>query len=94
MSKSGIELAKALVNNDKVHEKLSYLKARWADEKTFEDINEYALALGSVMPKGVLVDKMNKSPFSATVKIEGLDRSFRLALKSYGSSTSLTLKAV
>lgn len=60
---------------------LSYLYARWQDEKEYEDIKEYAKPLTATAEKhGLKIAKMNKRPFGCDVTING--KTYRVDVKA------------
>jgi hypothetical protein len=62
------KLALSIVNSAKILRYFGYLQDRWADEKKYEKIEDYAVALGKHMPSGVKVVRMTKRPFAAHVQ--------------------------
>lgn len=63
-----IKILDSMFADAKRQEKLAYLVSRWADEKEYEDIEEYRPHLAALMPEGAEVTRMTRRPFGCFVK--------------------------
>lgn len=61
-----------LYNSPEVQERLSYLWARWLDEREYEDWEDYADVMKGLAEEhpGVTFVKAHKRPFGFTAKVE------------------------
>lgn len=56
-------------------QRLDYLRSRWADEREYEDFEEYRQAAAAALPAGAVLARLDKR-FNATV--EWKDRVFEI----------------
>jgi hypothetical protein len=62
----------------------SYLYQRWQDEKEYEDIRDYQKPLDSIArPCGVVITKMNKSPFGCNFTVDGKTFAVKITATKY-----------
>lgn len=82
--------AKMIFNSPKVQDAMANLAARWADEKDYEDINDYRLPLQNlVCAVGAKITKMNRRPFGFYFQIEQAEYLMKLSL-----SGTLSIKRI
>lgn len=62
----------AFIDDQKVQERLSYLYARWSDERSYEDFADYEAEIRKVAEAaGLSFVRATRRPFGAVVEIEG-----------------------
>ena len=63
---------------DNIHQNLY---SRWLDEREYENINDYAKVIREVLPKEMIMTKMNKRPFGFNFTV-GTDAEYQFFCKS------------
>jgi hypothetical protein len=68
-----------------IERSMSHFYIRWLDEREYEDIKDYQVAIQSQLPSNFNITKMNKKPFGFNFNI-GTDAKYQVFInsKSYG----------
>lgn len=89
------EIAKEVVNNEKIFNRLIYLYCRWQDEKQYEDFKDYEENLRALIKEtfpDLKVYQVTKQPFGFKVAFEDVKLHFRL--KQNNTTTSFVVQRV
>lgn len=75
LSQSTLNIAKRLLADVGIADRMDYLASRWQDEREYEDIAEYGEAISADIAKvsGVSFVRMSTHPFGPVVAIEELE---------------------
>lgn len=70
----------AIINSmfKSVEDPLTNLYVRWQNEKQYEDFADYEKAVKELIPPGITMTKMCKSPFGFKFKVEGFDADYQI----------------
>ena len=84
-----IETAKKFVNEN--GKQFVNLAERWLDERQYEDIKDYKVALQKIADKyGIKIDKMLKRPFGCSFVLESVR--YTVKVKFSGARVSVTIE--
>lgn len=69
---NALDHIKALVNDDKIHTHLAYLRDRWADERDYEDWDDYKHSMITALANyPVTLLRATKRPFGMVITVQG-----------------------
>lgn len=70
-------------------ETIANLFERWQDEKEYEDIKDYREPIQKLLPEGVVIKHMTRSPFGFRFTFNGKMYYFRIVLKGEDAVTKM-----
>lgn len=71
----------SIYRNESLTGLISYLAGRWADEKEYEDLEDYANKIRSMLPAEASLTKMTSRPFGFFLTVGDLTAKFSLTAR-------------